>query len=139
VSETDLPDAEVVGYSPDPLFALAYVSIPTVPFSDADLSGLLLAARRWNAHYGVTGKLIVLEEGDRVSRFAQWIEGPESALKACFRRITDDPRHEGIDVRFRGPVAARQFPSWDMAIEDATTDSFDGMVADLTRDGKSEP
>ena len=128
-----MPDPlDVVGHEVDPLHGLAYVSTPTEPFSDRDLSDLLLAARRWNAAHAVTGKLVVLEEGDRTVRFAQWIEGPRAELEACVRRIVADPRHGDIDVRRRGPVEARRFPDWDMAIQPASGAQFDQAADDLS-------
>ena len=123
--------ADVVGHEPDPLHGLAYLSTPTVPFSDRDLSELLLAARRWNAAHGVTGKLVVLERGDRVVRFAQWIEGPRTELEACVRRIFDDERHGDVEVRRRGPVEKRRFPGWDMAIEPAPPERFEAEAEAL--------
>jgi hypothetical protein len=126
-----VPEPEVVGVEPDPLHAIAYVSTPTVAFSDGEIASLLLAARRWNAHYGVTGKLVVLEEEARVVRFAQWVEGPEAALDACFARITADPRHDALEVHFRGPVDGRRYPAWDMAITEATADTFEAELAAL--------
>ena len=126
-----MPDQDVVGRAPDPLYAVAYVSTPLLPFSDRDLSDLLLSARRWNAEHGVTGKLVVLEEGREVVRFAQWIEGPRAALEACVERILGDDRHGAFDVRRRGPVDGRRFPGWDMAIEPAHAAAFDAKAADL--------
>ena len=127
-----VPELDVVGHAPDPLHALAYVSTPTVPFSDRDLSDLLLSARRFNAAHGVTGKLVVLEDGDRVVRFAQWVEGPPAALETCLRRILADPRHGDVDVRRSGPVPARRFPVWDMAIEPADALRFPARAEALT-------
>lgn len=123
--------AEVVGHDPDPLHAVAYVSTPTVPFSDRELSDLLLSARRWNAAHHVTGKLLVLEEEDQVVRFAQWIEGPRGDLETCLRRIVADERHEAVDVRRRGSIEGRRFPNWDMAIEAAPPGAFDAGAAAL--------
>lgn len=109
--------AEEAGHDPDPLAALSYVSTPVVPFSDRDLSDLLLGARAFNAHHGITGRLLVLEgPGDRVARFFQWIEGAETAVEACFARIEADPRHARIEVLFRGGVLARRYPGWDMGL-----------------------
>ncbi len=127
-----VPDLDVVGLDPEPVHALAYLSTPIVPFSDRDLSDLLLAARTWNAAHGVTGKLIVLEQGDRIVRFAQWIEGPRAALEACVRRIVGDDRHGEIDVRRRGPVDGRRFPGWDMAFEPASPDAYPAEANALT-------
>ena len=113
-----MPDLDVVGLDPEPVHALAYLSTPAVPFSDRDLSDLLLAARTWNAEHGVTGKLLVLEdEAGAVVQFAQWLEGPPAALAACLDRIRADRRHRTREVRAHGVVAGRRFPGWDMAFE----------------------
>lgn len=125
--------ADAVGHEPAALHALAYLSIPTVPFSDRDLSDLLLSARRHNARHDVTGKLVVLEEGDRVVRFAQWIEGPRIELETCIRRILDDPRHGSFDIRHQGPIDGRRFPGWDMAIQPADALTFDATADVLTK------
>ena len=119
-----MSDPDVVGIEPDTLHAVSYLSTPVVPFSDRELSDLMLSARRYNAAHGVTGKLVVLEDGDRVTQFAQWIEGPRLALEACVRRILDDPRHAGFDVRRRGAVDGRRFPGWDMDIQPVDAVSF---------------
>ena len=105
-----------------PLFAAAYVSTPTVAFSDRDLADLLLAARHYNVRHAITGKLIAAEAEDedgatRLVRFVQWIEGDAADVRLCLRRIHADPRHGELEIQFFGPVAARRFPSWDMAIE----------------------
>jgi len=107
---------EHVGFDSS-LHAVAYVSTPTVPFTDRDLSDLLLAARRYNVRHDITGKLLVLEEDGQLVRFAQWIEGPRESIDACLRRILADDRHTDIDVRRRGSVEARRFPGWDMGVE----------------------
>ena len=109
--------AEPVGYSPGPLHALSYVSTPTVPFDDRDLTDLLFAARRVNAHYGVTGKLLVLEDevSGHVVRFLQWVEGSDAAIEAVYERIEADPRHRVTEVLHHGPIERRRFGEWDMA------------------------
>ena len=125
-----MPDLDVVGLDPEPVHALAYVSTPTVPFADRDLSDLLLSARSWNAAHGITGKLVVLEDGDgAVVQFAQWIEGAPSDLAACLDRIRADGRHRTQDVRAHGVVAGRRFPGWDMAFESVGEGAF-GAEAD---------
>lgn len=120
-----------MGLVPEPLHALAYLSTPSVAFSDRDVTGLLFSARRANAALEITGKLVVLEDEGAVVRFLQWIEGPPQAVAVCFERIEGDPRHRDIDVRFRGPIVARRFPTWDMAIDTATPTSFPSEVEAL--------
>ncbi len=130
----------VMGVEPPPLVALAYLSTPTVAFSDRDLSDLLLAARSWNVRNEITGKLIVLEDGDRIARFAQWIEGPPLQMEACIGRILGDPRHGEFEIRHRGAVEGRRFPGWDLAIHPAEDASFmaeaKGLMATTDADVK---
>ena len=108
----------------EPIHAFAYLSTPTAPFADRDLSDLLLAARYANAAHEVTGKLVVLETDAGVVRFAQWVEGPEAGLAAVVDRILADPRHADVEVRRQGPVPARRFPGWDMALHPAGAAAF---------------
>ncbi|PAP75717.1 BLUF domain-containing protein [Rubrivirga marina] len=124
-----MPDIDVLGVESEPLRAFAYLSTPVVPFSDDALNDLLRSARRFNAARDVTGKLVVLEDDDGVTRFAQWIEGPARALALCVERIESDTRHADLQVIRSGPVAARRFPGWDMAIHPASATTFDGVVA----------
>ena len=117
---------------PDSLWAFAYVSTPAVPFSDRDLSDLMIAARASNAADGLSGKLVVLEEGDRVLRFAQWIEGPRWGLAGAIARILRDTRHGDFEVRHLGAVAERRFPGWDMALYPADSIRFPTAAARVT-------
>ena len=123
---------DVVGVEPPSLVAFAYLSTPTVPFSDRDLSDLLLAARLWNARHDVTGKLVALEDGDRIVRFAQWIEGPGPEMAVCMGRVLADDRHGDLEVRHKGPVAARRYPGWDMAILPVGDAAFAAEAAGVT-------
>ena len=118
VSHVHVSFFDPIGLEPPPLRTFGYVSTPTVPFSDRDLSDLLRAARATNARHDVTGKLVVLEDEDGVVRFAQVIEGPEDALAVVVERIRADPRHDQIRVVVDDAMqAGRRFAGWDMAIE----------------------
>lgn len=125
----------------DMLFAAAYVSTPTAPFSDRELSELLLRARHWNARYGITGKLIAAEDDDgaggmRVVRFVQWIEGEPERVRACLRRIHADPRHDEMEIQFFGPVASRRFAAWDMALDMVPPAGLDAAGQALVPDAR---
>ena len=125
--------------APSAVFAAAYVSTPTVDFSDRDLSLLLLAARRFNARHGITGKLVAAEidvpgGGTRVVRFVQWIEGDAADVRACLRRIHADPRHGDIEIQLFGPVEARRFPEWDMAIATVPASTADVAAREMVPD-----
>ena len=128
-----MPDsADIVGTEPPSLVSLSYLSTPMVTFSDRHLSDLLLAARQWNARHRVTSKLIVLEDGDRIVRFAQWIEGAALEIEASAGRILSAPRYGDFEIRHRGPIEARRFPGWDVAIHQTDALTFDDQASVLT-------
>ncbi len=124
---------DVVGYESSRLRTFGYVSDPAVPFSDRDLTDLLLSARRTNAQYGVTGKLIVLEDGDEVVRFAQFLEGPRAGLSRVIARVRADTRHHRLRVVVEGTAKGRRFPNWDMDFEPVGATVFETASAELLR------
>ncbi len=113
------------------VYAFGYLSTPTVEFSDRQLSDLLIAARTWNNPRQIGGKLIVLEEGERVVRFAQWIEGPREDIEMCIQRIFADTRHGEFDVQWQGETAGRRFAGWDMAYDTFAPDDWTGTAPGL--------
>lgn len=122
---------EILPGDPLLLFGFGYVSTPTTAFSDRDLSDLLLAARSFNHRHGVSGKLVVIEEGERVVRFAQWIEGPPEGLGLCIERILADPRHGAVNVQWQGETPIRRFAGWDMHYEAAPLEEWNGVAPGL--------
>jgi hypothetical protein len=96
----------------DTVFRLIYKSRSRVPAPDrdAELGNIFSVARRKNAANGITGALLLYDEW-----FAQTLEGDEGAVRKLFARIEQDDRHDGIEVREQGVVAARVFPRWSMA------------------------
>lgn len=118
----DLPD----------IYGFGYLSTPTVAFSDRDLTDLLIAVRRWNGPRSISGKLLVLEDDDRIVRFAQWIEGPAEELELCVERIHADTRHGDIQVQWKGLTQGRRFGGWDMSFETADADVWSELAPGLT-------
>jgi len=109
------------------LFRFIYTSTACAPFGEAELLHLRLTGENQNDRHGVTGLLVF--DG---LRFAQLIEGPEAGLSHIIDRITRDPRHEQILVRYRGPTAERQFAGWALKARwksaGAPSDNFIGEV-----------
>jgi hypothetical protein len=95
------------------LFRLAYVSATTKPLSEAELRNLLKQADERNTKTGTTGMLLYKD-----GRFMQMLEGPKSAVKATFGRISKDPRHYGIIVLLKETAEERHFPGLPMAFRD---------------------
>lgn len=90
---------------------LIITSTPTGAVDDAMLLTIQAAASRNNAKADVTG--VLLYGG---GKFLQALEGPEEAINALFARVSADPRHTDIEVRYRGTCSQRAFLSWSMGV-----------------------
>ena len=93
------------------------------------------------AHSGERNAQIGISSVATVHRgkFAQVLEGPESAVRMLLKRIMGDPRHHSIMVLADGPIVARRYAHWSMAYRDPRaflTDQLDDILqqtADVAR------
>ncbi len=95
------------------MYFLVYVSAAVTWFSESELRALLTSARFRNEHASITG-MLVYKDGN----FMQALEGPEAAVRALYRRIETDRRHNGLVVLDCGVQETRQFARWNMAFHD---------------------
>ncbi len=95
------------------MYFLVYVSAAVTWFSPSELRALLVGARHRNQHAGVTGMLLYKD-----GNFMQALEGNEATVRALYKRIGEDRRHNGLLVLDSGPQAVRQFAAWSMAFHD---------------------
>lgn len=98
------------------LWKISYVSTATAPDEIGAEDAMVIAAlaEQHNAHHNITG-ILTLHTG----RFAQVLEGPETALRALMARIIADPRHHSLRVIADGPLDKRRYPDWSMSFRDA--------------------
>lgn len=97
------------------LFRLVYYSRnllkrPSVA-RDNQLLNILKSAERNNLRLGVTGALLFDN-----AHFAQVLEGDRSRVTELFVRISQDPRHSGVNLVDAKPVSNRRFPDWSMTL-----------------------
>ena len=92
------------------IYALAYLSSATTLPKQSDLDEILAQSRRNNEADGITG-LLMFHDGN----FFQVLEGPKKAVETCYRRIAQDPRHQGHIVMMREDAPVRRFDNWTMA------------------------
>jgi hypothetical protein len=88
---------------------LAYASRARVAADSEAMREVERASLRNNARLGVTGALYY--DGER---FFQVLEGPETAVAILYDQIRKDPRHDGVDLVCRHPIAHRMFGLWSM-------------------------
>jgi hypothetical protein len=105
---------------------LLYRSIPTfADFDDSDRD-ILRSALLNNAAQGITGYL--WRTGDQ---FVQALHGPADAVDALYRRLTEDARHNDLDLLLRAPTAAESpFENWSMGYDHFIDAEF-GLERDL--------
>jgi len=128
------------------LHRLVYTSTSKKLLDDRELQKILRSARNHNLVSEITG-LLIYHDGC----FLQVLEGEEEAVKACFKRINKDPRHQDCIVLANEPAVSRMFSQWWMsyrAYDDLSGQQrkqFIGLQsfatharkADLTQDNKT--
>ena len=112
-----------------PLFQLIYVSAGLPGLSEAEVAGILAAARAHNPAREITGLLLCLEDA-----FLQVLEGPEAEVRALFERIREDPRHSQVLCLVTQAIAEREFPGWSMGYDRLEPSAETGPLFRLTRD-----
>jgi hypothetical protein len=91
------------------MLQIIYTSVAVAPFSELELTRLLMLARANNTRLGVSGMLLY-DDGS----FLQAIEGEAPVLEALFQRISGDPRHGRVAMLLRREIDARHFGDWSM-------------------------
>lgn len=86
-----------------------YSSAAVAPFSESELTELLVAARINNGRLGVTG-ILLYHEGS----FLQALEGHQQVLESLYEKIGKDKRHHRLVTLLRREVDARHFDQWQM-------------------------
>ena len=101
-----------------PVFRLIYRSRSLVSSAQrrAVLGEIFATARRNNRTLGVTGALMISEDG-----FVQALEGDETVVRDLYATISGDGRHHHVSVLEEGPAERRAFGRWAMA--QVSTDS----------------
>jgi predicted sulfurtransferase len=95
-----------------PVFRLIYRSHSRIPLDQrrTELGNIFTTARRNNRDRGVTGALVLAEDG-----FVQALEGDEAAVRDLYAQITRDPRHDQCSVLEEQTIDGRTFGRWAMA------------------------
>jgi hypothetical protein len=86
-----------------------YSSAAVAPFSELELTTLLVAARVNNGRLGVTG-ILLYHEGS----FLQALEGDEHVVNRLYEKIGKDKRHYRVVTLLRQQLDARHFEQWQM-------------------------
>lgn len=98
------------------LFQIVSVSSAVEVFTKEALVALLKDSRERNTKRGITGVLLYKD-----GNFLHAIEGEQAEVEALSAKIRTDPRHTGVIVLLRGPIAERQFQDYSMAFYDLNT------------------
>ena len=93
------------------MYSLLYISRAglVAGATDAEIEAIVRVSTVRNAAAEVTGALLFT--GDR---FAQMLEGDETAVLQIMASIAADPRHRDVTVIEQGPIDRRRFARWSM-------------------------
>ena len=106
----DMADTDAGDTSP--VFRLIYRSHSLIADDERreELGAIFTTARRSNRGRGITGALMITD-----TAFVQALEGEEDEVRALFRKISYDPRHEEVAILEEGDTPGRTFGRWAMA------------------------
>jgi hypothetical protein len=104
------------------MLSITYVSTADRLLSKSDLLGMLTSIRPRNEDLGLTGMLLY-----RGGNIIQTLEGPGEAVDTTYAKIEQDPRHKGVLLLLRDPVAERLFPDWSMGFHEVSTGDVAGV------------
>ncbi len=91
---------------------LAYRSRALLPMDGLlNIADILASCQRNNWRDGITGALAYSD-----GLFFQVVEGQPDAVARLMRRVSMDPRHDGVEVVLRRPLQDRMFGDWSMAM-----------------------
>ncbi len=89
---------------------LCYISVAEQSVDENELFSILESSCKNNAADNITGMLLF-----HGGQFLQVLEGPKSAVEACFARIRNDDRHLSVAKLLDEDLPARSFGQWSMA------------------------
>ena len=105
-------------------YAILYRSLASRSLGELELRALGVRAAQRNARRGISSLLVhgQHEYTATPGAFAQWMEGPEDAVRDLLASISEDARHHGIEVIAEGQtdeLAERSGPlvsGWDLDV-----------------------
>jgi hypothetical protein len=113
-------------------YHIVYVSVATRPLARQELLALLSRSRDHNQRAAITGMLL-----HKADRFAQVLEGEETAVRRLYDTISRDDRHQRVAILEQGPVAHRDFPDWSMGFQDLNDADLLGLYGTTRPLGKA--
>ena len=104
-------------------YCCTYVSSAVTPFSETELSDLLIQSRDSNAKYNITGMLLYAE-----GHFIQVLEGRKLDVITLMDNIQRDARHHNVCIIKLSELANRQFPDWTMGYQTIDLNEISELV-----------
>ena len=96
-----------------------YTSRVSDHFDMADIFKILEVSEENNRSKGITGALCFQDD-----TFIQFLEGPTREVNQLLFKISSDPRHQDVQVRYYGESEKSLFGRWSMC--EITSDLFEG-------------
>jgi hypothetical protein len=104
------------------LFEIIYTSLARESTHVEDVANILASSETNNRALAITGLLLC--DGDR---YIQILEGEQKDIELLFDTISQDIRHDNLELLHKGEILDRSFENWRMAYETMPK----GLLADL--------
>ncbi|NLR90887.1 BLUF domain-containing protein [Flammeovirga sp. SR4] len=88
--------------------------------SNTELSEILTSSRLNNKDKKVTGILLLLN-----NTFIQVLEGEKEVVESLYNTISQDTRHEMVQLIYEGEIKERNFANWSMGFQTVTWDDLE--------------
>ena len=118
-----------------PLLRIMYSSVMPLALDERELNQLLVQSAASNEREGITGVLMVDQ-----TLCIQFFEGPESAVKALWHRISDDRRHHLlVQLYEESGMQTRLFGQWAMLRGKASRVEMLSLIRNAHAQNQTEP
>lgn len=114
------------------LSQLIYVSVRAASCDEIEMQKILASCVKNNKNIAITGLLLYSE-----TKFIQYLEGEYREIMSLYDKIKLDARHKNVIMISGGPLAARHFPSWQMAAKKLDETDVD-FKTNMSDDEKNE-
>jgi hypothetical protein len=111
-----------------PLHQIIYVSTAEAALTEEALLELLSESQKRNAAREITG-LLLHSDGNII----QIIEGPESAAKELYTKISADKRHRGVTLMSSRRIERRDFPNFKMGFKRTHSQTLEAHIPNFSK------
>lgn len=110
------------------IYRLIYTSKRAPETTESDFRTIATFSAMWNRSQGITGLLMVYADD-----IMQVLEGPEAEVKALADKISQDTRHQDMQILYEKDVPSAEFTKWSMGFRPLDSRAEMDVFFNMTR------